>query len=609
MAVEIGAAYLSIIPSAKDFASKLQGEIGPGMTKAGNDAGAKHGAGMLAGAKKFVAPLASLFAAKLGVDFFKSAIQGASDLNESQSKVGVVFKSSSGQVIEASKTAATAMGLSQNSYLAAAGTFGNLLVSLGLGPKAASGMSTQMVKLAGDLASFNNVSPEEALDAIRSGLTGETEPLKKFGVNMNDATLKAQALKMHLIKTTKDALTPQSKALAAQALIMGQTKTAQGDFTRTSGGLANQQRILAARTEDLKTKIGTGLLPITTSITTKFSAFVGGMQDGTGAGGKFRDILSTVGTALVSVGTFLKSHTGLVKAAAVVVGVLAAGVGTYNIAVGISSIATKVWTVATTIAKVATSGWTVVQWLLNAALIANPIGLVVAAVALLIAGIVLIATKTTWFQTIWQYMTSSLAAAWRWMWNSILAPIIRFVLKGFASIVDGIANMLRVLSNIPGFGWAKTAADKMAGAAEKARALADGIKDIPDNKVISVSVNGYAATYQQLKNIQATLRNVNGASVRIAMGSGGQGGVTAGNAMGTDNWRGGPTWVGERGPEIVNLPRGSQVIPNHKLGNGGGQPINLVVRIGDRELTDIIDVTVNGHEQRLVDALVYGGGS
>lgn len=198
--------------------------------------------------------------------FAASGVGAASDVSESASKVGVVFGRQAVQIIAASKTSAAAMGLSSGAYLAATGTLGNLLVSLDIAPKKAAGMSQQMVKLAGDLASFNNVSPEEALAAIQSGLTGETEPLKRFGVNMNDATLKAQAMKMGLIKATKDALTPQAKALAAQALIMAQTGTAQGDFARTSGGLANQQRILAARSEDLKAKIGAGLLPIMTSL-------------------------------------------------------------------------------------------------------------------------------------------------------------------------------------------------------------------------------------------------------------------------------------------------------------------------------------------------------
>lgn len=169
---------------------------------------------------------------------------------------------------------------------------------------------------------------------------------------------------------------------------------------------------------------------------------------------------------------------------------------------------------------VGTAIWTAAQWLLNAALTANPIGIVIMAIAALVAVVVLIATKTTWFQTIWQYMTSSLAAAWRWMWNSVLAPIIRFVLNGFASITDGIASMLRVLSNIPGFGWAKTAADKMSGAAGKARALAQGIKDIPASKTVTVGVNarftsiGANYTAAASHNLGARAAFVKGGTVR-----------------------------------------------------------------------------------------------
>jgi hypothetical protein len=204
----------------------------------------------------------------------KSSVDAASDLAESTSKVGVVFGKQAKAIVKASDTSAKAMGLSKEAYLEATGTLGNLLVSLDLAPKKVAGMSTKMVALAGDMASFNNVDPAVALDALRSGLTGETEPLKQFGVNMNDATLKAQALKMGLIKSTKEALTPQTKALAATRLIMKQTGTAQGDFARTSGGLANQQRILSAQWDDMKGKIGAVLLPAVTSIVTAINTKV-----------------------------------------------------------------------------------------------------------------------------------------------------------------------------------------------------------------------------------------------------------------------------------------------------------------------------------------------
>ncbi len=295
----VGFSTISVIPSTRGFSSALSKQVNPQMTSAGTAGGKRLGSGILASARRFVAPVAALFAVGAGVAFFKGAVSGASDLAESASKVKVVFGEQSAAIMAASRTSARGMGLSTQSYLEATGALGNLFVSLKLQPKAAAEMSQGMVTLAADMASFNNVPIADALLAIRSGLTGETEPLKRFGVNMNEATLKAQAMEMGLISTTKNALTPQTKALAAQALIMAQTGTAQGDFARTSSGLANQQKILAARTEDLKTKIGGFLLPAVTKFTSFLSEkvvpavddFIGGFEKGYGAGGKFRDIL------------------------------------------------------------------------------------------------------------------------------------------------------------------------------------------------------------------------------------------------------------------------------------------------------------------------------
>jgi hypothetical protein len=248
------------MPSARGFGRATESKIGGEVDSAGKSLGKRLGTAMKVGAVGIIG------AAAIGGAFIKGAIQNASDLNEANSKVGVVFGKQAAQIRKAAKTSATAMGLSKSAYLDATGTLGNLLVSLDIAPKKTAKMSKQMVKLAGDLASFNNVSPEDALDALKSGLTGETEPLKRFGVNMNDATLHAEALKLGLIKNIKDGLTPQAKALAAQSLIMSQTKTAQGDFARTSGGLANQQRILGAEIADVKAKLGTVFYPIATRV-------------------------------------------------------------------------------------------------------------------------------------------------------------------------------------------------------------------------------------------------------------------------------------------------------------------------------------------------------
>jgi hypothetical protein len=132
-----------------------------------------------------------------------------------------------------------------------------------LSGKDLSKFSTDFVKLlSSDLASFNNTTPEQAINAIGSALRGEAEPLRAYGVLLDDASLRQSALSLGIIKTTKEALTPQQKVLAAQALIYQQTGAAQGDFERTSDGLANKTRILTAQLENAKTTIGEALLPI-----------------------------------------------------------------------------------------------------------------------------------------------------------------------------------------------------------------------------------------------------------------------------------------------------------------------------------------------------------
>jgi hypothetical protein len=206
--------------------------------------------------------IAGAFAVEKVVEFFGDSIKAASDLNEAGNKLQVTFGSATGNVTQWAQGAATSFGLSTLAAEDAATTFGVFAKSAGLGGQAAAGFSEQMGGLAGDLASFYNTSPEQAIDAIGAALRGESEPIRQYGVLLDDATLRQQALAMGLISTTKTALTPQQRVLAAQAAILKQTTAAQGDFARTSGGLANQQRILAAEMENVKGTVGQALLPI-----------------------------------------------------------------------------------------------------------------------------------------------------------------------------------------------------------------------------------------------------------------------------------------------------------------------------------------------------------
>lgn len=211
------------------------------------------------GFKKALIPAISALGA-FGVAAVQS-IHAASDLNEQISKSSVIFGKQSSEIRNFANEAAQSLGLSSRAALDASSNFGIIAQGAGLSGRAAVDFSKQFTTLAGDLASFSNTSTDEAITAIGAALRGEAEPIRRYGVLLDDATLRQQALKMGLISTTKDALTPQQRALAASQVILKQTAKAQGDFARTSSGAANQGRILAATSENLKAKLGAGLLP------------------------------------------------------------------------------------------------------------------------------------------------------------------------------------------------------------------------------------------------------------------------------------------------------------------------------------------------------------
>lgn len=201
----------------------------------------------------------------------KKAVEAASDLEESTSKVNVVFGEQAKDILKWAESSTKSMGLSKQAALEAAGTYGNLFQAFGVGREQAKEMSKNLVQLAADLASFNNTSVDEAILALRSGLSGETEPLKRYGVALSDVRLKEQAFRMGLIKTKSDALDPLAKSQAAYALIMKDTTLAQGDYARTAGGTANTLRTLKEQFNNVAAELGKSLLPIITQLAGKLA--------------------------------------------------------------------------------------------------------------------------------------------------------------------------------------------------------------------------------------------------------------------------------------------------------------------------------------------------
>ena len=232
------------------------------------------------------AAAAGAMAIKIGID----GVKAASNLAETQSKVNVIFGESSAAITKFASTAATQLGQTREQAMNAAATFATFGKSAGLAGNDLVKFSTELTTLSADLASFYNTSPEQAINAIGAALRGESEPIRAYGVLLNDATLKQEAMNMGIYDGT-GALSAQQKVLAAQQVILKQTGDAQGDFARTSGGLANQQRILTAQIENTKAMLGEALLPtvlsvvafINNNVIPTFEAFVYGLTGNKGA--------------------------------------------------------------------------------------------------------------------------------------------------------------------------------------------------------------------------------------------------------------------------------------------------------------------------------------
>lgn len=195
------------------------------------------------------------------IAFTKRTIDAASDLNETISKTQQIFGTASASVEAFAANSAKEFGMSKRAALDAASSFGGIGKAAGLTGQDLSTFSTDLVGLSADLASFGNTTPEEAVLALTAALRGEGEAIGRYNVYLDDASLRQEAFNLNLVSTTKNALTPQTKALAANSLIMKQTADAQGDFGKTSEGAANQQRILAANFENVMAMLGEKLLP------------------------------------------------------------------------------------------------------------------------------------------------------------------------------------------------------------------------------------------------------------------------------------------------------------------------------------------------------------
>lgn len=229
----------------------------------------------------------------VAVDQMGAAIDVASDLAEQTSKVGVVFGDSADEVQAWARDLDASFGLGERSALALAGQIGNLGTALGLSEKDAAAMATSIGELAGDLASFHNADVAEVVTALQSGLVGETEPLRRLGVNLSAAAVDAHALASGMADS-KAGITDAMRVQARYQLILEQTTKAQGDAARTADTYAGKQRQLGATIEDLQAKVGGFLLAAAEPLLGFFAGLVDVLNGPEGVEKSLRDVAARI---------------------------------------------------------------------------------------------------------------------------------------------------------------------------------------------------------------------------------------------------------------------------------------------------------------------------
>ncbi len=278
MSTSVGAIDLGLRLNKNDFAAELN-DIGSFAAVRAKNAFAPVGK-----------VLGSIIATGSIVAFTKSCVDLGSDLAEVQNVVDVTFGTMSNDINAFAKNAVKQFGLSETSAKQYSSTMGAMLKSMGFTTKSALEMSKSITGLSADMASFYNLDNQTAFEKIRSGISGETEPLKQLGINMSVANLEAYALANGISKAYEK-MSQQEQALLRYNYLMSVTADAQGDFARTSSGWANRTRILKENLNSLKAELGQAFISVGTPVLETLNGIISKLGETTAA---FRAFIDTI---------------------------------------------------------------------------------------------------------------------------------------------------------------------------------------------------------------------------------------------------------------------------------------------------------------------------
>jgi hypothetical protein len=463
--------------SAKSSSSKLVG-----FAKVG-------GAAVAAGA---------LIAGAAAVKFSADAIGAASDLNETLSKSQQIFGQNAKAMEKWAGNADRSLGLSKNSALASAASFGDMFSQIGFSGDASAKMSKSVLQMSADLGSFNNLETSDVADRMSAAFRGEYDSLQAVIPNINAARVESQALATTGKKTAKE-LTAQEKAAAVLAIVHKDGAKASGDFARTSDGLANQQKILGAQFDNVKAKLGQGLLPIATKVVTWMNdkMIPGAKKLGDYLGEKLGPVFAKVGgfisdklvPALERVGDFIMNRVipPIKELAGKWLGAVKQGFE--NAKAGASNAMPFLDLLAGAFKGV----WAIVEHVLLPVLgklyeIVFPLlGVAIGLIATALGGI---------------------GIAGKWMWNNILQPVFKGMVIAIGKVLHWLSELFGAMASIPGAPkWIKKTSDALDTAAQKANDVADGIKKI-DGTTANVKVNMIVTGRESIRAAEEEIRRL-----------------------------------------------------------------------------------------------------
>lgn len=241
--------------------------------------------------QKIAAMVSAALSVRAIVNFTKSCLELGSDLTEVQNVVDTTFGSMAESVNIFAKSAMETYGMSETVAKKYMGTFGAMSKAMGMNTQQAYEMSEAVTGLTGDVASFFNLSTDEAYTKLKSIWTGETETLKDLGVVMTQTALDQYALNNGFGKTTRN-MTEQEKLLLRYQYVMSTLSDASGDFAKTSKTWANQTRVLSLRFDALKASLGQGFINLFTPILVMINELLAGLQKLADGFSKFTSIIT-----------------------------------------------------------------------------------------------------------------------------------------------------------------------------------------------------------------------------------------------------------------------------------------------------------------------------